>query len=241
MVGCGLQFVLCLILIFYIIILLFLKHKESLCSEKQNQICFSNNLKSDDVNECCKIFESALRDVSKYLPNNFENALESYLNSLYKLDENRARTETSRHKGIKIQDIFDIINKTSFPVDENNVLGAIIHSWDIGKSSYVISEDYVSNGVSVIAGFIRNGEQAYRILYEQYNFQYRVLYYMFLKTYVCDKKTINMIVTALDEKYRTAEFSEFYNKINFNNYFSDLLSVKPKSNTKVYQRIFKNA
>lgn len=204
----------------------------------QNQKLYSSNLKSKDVIECCEIFKNTLinaskeNNASKDLHDGFENVLQSYLSKMHKLDEERAINEEDRYKGIKVQDILDILGSNDFRFDEYKVLGAIINSWDIGKSSYLILEDCADNGESVIAGFIRNGEQAYRIVYEQYNFQYRVFYYLFLKTYICEENIIKTIANALDKKFNTEAFGKFYREIDFYNYFSDLLSVEPIVDTR---------
>lgn len=188
--------------------------------------------KSKDVDECCMIFKDILKENMTCLSSNgFEFVLEKYLGRLHDLDENRAKANLCRHKGIKIQDILETLNSingfnANFDVSENQIIGAVINSWDTGKSSYVIAEDKTSSG-DVIAGFIRNGEQAYRIVYEQHNFQYRVFHDLFLKTYICDEKTITEIASDLDEKCKTTEFNDFCKEINFDNYFSDLLSVEP--------------
>lgn len=50
---------------------------------------------------------------------------------------------------------------------------------------------------------------------------------MFLKKYICDEKTVTEIANALDRECKTTEFNDFCKEINFDNYFSDLLSVEP--------------
>lgn len=188
--------------------------------------------KSEDVDECCRIFENTIRENMTCLDTNgFEFVLEEYLRRLHDLDENRAKTKLRRHKGIKIQDILEILNNiagfsANSGMSENQIIGAVINSWDTGKSSYVIAEDETPGG-DVISGFIRNGEQAYRIVYEHHNFQYRIFYDLFLKMYICDEKTVTEIASALDRECKTTEFNDFCKEINFDNYFSDLLSVEP--------------
>lgn len=202
------------------------------CSNEHLKSYRIDEKKSKDVKECCEIFENTVKEHMSHLANNdFEFVLEKYLGRLHNLDENRAKTKLSRHKGIKIQDILEILNNiagfsANSCVSENQILSAVINSWDTGKSSYVIAEDETSVG-DVIAGFIRNGEQAYRIVYEQHNFQYRVFYDLFLKKYICDEKTVTEIANALDRECKTTEFNDFCKEINFDNYFSDLLSVEP--------------
>lgn len=201
-----------------------------LCPATKNRQFFSLNLKSNDVNECCDIFKKVLNEPSEVLNNSFEDYLTRYLRSMHISDEQRAKNIENRHKGIKIQDILDIIKSSNFEIDEYDALGAIICSWDIGKSSYMILEDITDdneNKKSFIAGFIRNGEQAYKILYEQYSFQYRVFKSLFLKTYICDRNKINEIAYALDKEFKTKGFGEFSKKINYDSYFSDLISVEP--------------
>lgn len=205
----------------------------SACNAESLEAYESSREKSEDVKKCCKIFEDVVSENLKCLATTgFEFVLEKYLGCLHELDEERAKTKLSRHKGIKVQDILEILNSidgfgVNSVVTENQIIGSIINSWDTGKSSYVIAEDKTPSGVAVIAGFIKNGEQAYRIVYEQHNFQYRVFHDLFLRTYICDKKAVNEIADALDREYETTEFNDFCKEINFYNYFLDLLSVEP--------------
>lgn len=182
--------------------------------------------KSSDVKTCC----DELRKVSetkKYPVDDYSLFLKEYLYKMSQLDEDRAAKGAGRrHIGIRFQDIMKLLITKDDPKLKFRCLATIVNSWDVGKSSYVIDEDDTDEGV-VISGFIRNGEQSFRLLCEVYSLQYRVFYFLFLKTCTCDRETMKNVAEILDNQFKTQKYTEFVNSINFKTFLYDLLSVHP--------------
>ena len=142
-----------------------------------------------------------------------------YLTSIQNVDEKQAKEGLERKIGIRVNDIINMFEKELTIKELKEVIIAeIISSWDIGLSSYVIEEIKIDDTKSVIDGFIRNGEQTYRNIFEIYSVPYAIFYKYFVETCEYQKGSLMELAQYLDENLNKKDFISFINSISIEDY-----------------------
>ena len=164
----------------------------------------------DKNSECLNVFFDSINISRKnnITSDEFLKKYDFYLSKMFYEDEKKADNNENRHNGIRIEDILGVFSEHNDPNFKTDCIGILIGSWDVGKSAYMIS-DWEFEDKSYITGFIKNGEQAYRIIYDLYDIEYKSFYYLFQKSLICDKYTLSDIVDKLDQEFKQLKFKEF--------------------------------
>lgn len=195
--------------------------------EKLDIINDSNNgsvQSSKEEELCINLFEECFREGLKKVSQKdlLSFSLETYLSKVKKIDDKRATEKQERICGIKHSSIMKILNKYSlFNNNDEKVLSEEVMCWDSGKASYVVN---IEGGK--IGCYIRNGEQAFRSIYDVYPVEYNILLEFFDRTRELKKENLMKLGHYLDCQVDDIRFVEFLNSAYYTKeqLFDDILA-----------------
>ena len=179
------------------------------------------NFITEDIIYCSDILKKNLEG-----SNDISDAINKYFTEMRTIDEERASSDEDRHIGLRIIDIYNLLEKNIDDLEEY-LLILVVSLWDSGKSAYGIFEVENENGDVIVAGFIRHGEQVFRVLYDMYSNIYRLFYVFSRRTHEMRKFQLEEFAKYCDKLYGVNTFTEFIKRINFEHYFTDLIAIKP--------------
>lgn len=114
------------------------------------------------------------------------------------------------------------------------LLSLVITSWDDGSTSYNFAPFPEIGGEKIISGFLRNGEQVYRVIYDLYSKVYQYYYVFTLKTLEFRYSQLlnfgeHLTKAISSKKVLPKDVWRFleYLKID-TSYFEDVFAVRPK-------------
>ena len=161
-----------------------------------------------------------------------ESGLDLYLARMRREDDSRARAKQDRCFGLFSKDAFEVMSGQE-PQVELSTLAKLILQCDEGKFSYIIAPfDVVSSQgehAICVGGFFRHGEQAFRALYLAYPNEFEVIYTFFDKTRETRKESIRDFVFFYSKKENNNRIVDFFNTIDFENFYADFKTVTLKS------------
>lgn len=213
--------------------------------EKKSYEVLSSN---EGIDYCYEVFS---KETDKITTNQFNDsnneikyellhdAFAQYCFLIKEEDEKRAKNRKQRCIGIRVSDIRKIVfQKLNLDINNNYyilliILSLCINSWDSGKTSYNIYSFDNTNHEKIVCGFMRNGEQIFKSLYEQFPKIYSYYYVFTAKTLEIRKSELlefgeylvdNLTGTDKDDA------NKFYENMKMNNsYDNDVFVVKPKN------------
>ena len=174
-----------------------------------------------DIASCSNILKKNLAGT-----NDVRSAINNYFVEMRTIDEKRAAVNKDRCIGLRIIDIYNLLKQTTDDSAED-LLAIIVSLWDCGKSAYSILEEKNEAGESIIAGFMRHGEQTFRALYDIYSNIYILFYIFYRRTHEIQKSQIVKFAQYCNKFYGVNTFTDFISRVDYEHYFSDLIAIKP--------------
>lgn len=161
------------------------------------------------------------------LSNNFlKRNIEDYLIDMRKNDDDMAKQKLERHLGIRLYVMELMLKNKHVEFDQLRLLSDLIGLWDSGKASFVIQEDYDGND-TIVDGYIRHGEQIFVALFELFGSVYNVFYELYGELFETRPVQLLKCAKYFDQKYSVTLFSDFVERIDYDNYSTDLIATAP--------------
>lgn len=193
--------------------------------EKKSNIQCNNNLNVNEIfaintwNDGIRFCQKALFD-SMCEGEPFETTFGRYICKMRKADEEA----DVRYPGLPIFDMTCECNVLHS--SQENVLSAIISSWDCGKAAFVV-ELHEFDGKKIVSGLVRHGEQSFKEYFRLHRNVYEVFYQFFVRTRDVRENKVFEMAKYFDQKCSTSMFGDFAEGIYYKSYFADLMAVDP--------------
>lgn len=172
------------------------------------------------------------------------DAFTAYAYKVREEDETRAWKKRDRCIGLRVSDVVycflqfakqaynleDISEELKFNVI-SEIIALFIENWDCGTSAYDLVTFVDENGKDMVSGFMRNGEQVFRALYDHFSTIYQYFYAYSAQTLstnisdLCKYGEFLQEKVPLQEKKLVRLFND-YMKLN-TGYASDVYVVEP--------------
>lgn len=223
-----------------------------------NGYTFNDAVSTLENDFCCQTFTQSLFENYECIKNSnitfgkaeihqlLKNAFTAYSYKIREEDERRAQSQKDRLIGVRVSDIITCINdflnehqdlKSVFPENElqNQIIletiALFVDSWDCGSAAYDLVIFTDKDGTKWVSGFMRNGEQVFRSLYDRFSkiYQYYHIYTSYtLKT---DTNSLQLFGDYLAKNLpmplsQQARLFNQYMKFN-TSYDSDVFVVAP--------------
>ncbi len=178
---------------------------------------------NEETDFCVSVFKKVMISNRE-----FRDALSYYIKNMRTADEERAKQNKGRYCGLRICDILNYDKAGKAEIQRR--LSDVISFWDCGKISYVVEAfKDADSGEKFIGGFLRHGEQAFKELYLLYNDVYEAFFEFFIQRREFRESKVVEFAKYFDEKMNTKRFSDFAEKIEYDNYLSDLMAITPEN------------
>lgn len=172
------------------------------------------------------------------------DAFTAYAYKVREEDETRARKKQDRCIGLRVSDVvycFLQFAKQAYNLEYiseelkfnviSEVIALFVENWDCGTSAYDLVTFVDENGKDMVSGFMRNGEQVFRALYDHFSTIYQYFYAYSAQTLstnisdLCKYGEFLQERVPLQEKKLVRLFND-YMKLN-TGYASDVYVVEP--------------
>ena len=190
---------------------------------------YENQLeRAKDIAYCKNIFDSISKTNDGFL-----EAMKIYFTTMRKEDDIRAKINQNRLYGISVSDIVETAVRKKANccfTDIAHYYLNLIYLWDTGLATCVILSCWNQDKNAIAySEFIRHGEQAFRAIYSLYPNAYSILRRFSLITDSYDETGVRPFAQYCLEYIKDDDVYELYKKIEFQTFFTDCMSVSPKS------------
>lgn len=142
-----------------------------------------------------------------------------YLYKMRGIDNERAKLEQDRLKGLRVDDV--LLNNNN--LSSEDIVSCIINEWDCGNGSGN-PKIFKNKEKECISNSTINGEQIYKYIFDlhpQITYDFKVFY---LNSFCSDIKGLVSFAKYMDEKFSTKEYENFILEIINNGGISDFLN-----------------
>ncbi len=216
------------------------------CDEADNpDIKFCLNSLFDSFKENGRLTVSENKIKREDLTELMRGAFIIYAYKIKEEDEKRSQTSQDRYIGIRLTDMLNacyaFLKTISVDSDiikqqiEIEVMSLFIQAWDCGMSAYDFAT-FKDHNNTIVAGFIKNGEQVFRSLYEYFKDAYQYYYAYSARTLITDINKLIIYGSYLEKELpdNMREKIRLFNKYMEMNssYYADVYVVDPPKKSK---------